>query len=104
VAYSVAQRTQEFGIRMALGADAGRVLGEVVGHAARVTAIGVAIGVAAALLMSRVLTSLLFQVNATDPLTYGAIVGVLLAATVVASWIPARRATRVSPMAALRPE
>ncbi|HEX6631901.1 MAG TPA: ABC transporter permease, partial [Gemmatimonadaceae bacterium] len=104
VAYSVAQRTQEFGIRMALGADARRVLGEVVGHAARVTAVGVAIGVAAALLMSRVLTSLLFQVNATDPLTYGAIVGVLLAATVVASWIPARRATRVSPMAALRPE
>lgn len=104
VAYSVAQRTQEFGIRMALGADARRVLGEVVGHATRVTAVGVAIGVAAALLMSRVLTSLLFQVNATDPLTYGAIVAVLLGATVVASWVPARRATRVSPMSALRPE
>ena len=104
VAYSVAQRTQEFGIRMALGADARRVLGEVVGQAARVTVIGVVIGVAAALLMSRVLTSLLFQVNATDPMTYGVIVAVLLTATVVASWVPARRATRVSPMAALRPE
>ncbi|HEU4631082.1 MAG TPA: ABC transporter permease [Gemmatimonadaceae bacterium] len=104
VAYSVAQRTQEFGIRMALGADARRVLGEVVGQATRVTAVGVAIGVAAALVMSRGLTSLLFQVNAADPLTYGAIVGVLLVVTVVASWVPARRATRVSPMAALRPE
>ena len=104
VAYSVAQRTQEFGIRMALGADAGRVLREVVGQAAKVTAIGVAIGVVAALFLSRALTTLLFQVGATDPATYAAIAAVLLGATVVASWIPARRATRVTPLSALRPD
>ena len=104
VAYSVAQRTQEFGIRMALGADAGRVLREVVGQAAKVTAIGVAIGVGAALFLSRALTTLLFQVGATDPTTYAAIAAVLLGATVVASWIPARRATRVTPLSALRPD
>ena len=104
VAYSVAQRTQEFGIRMALGADAGRVLREVVGQAAKVTAIGVAIGVVAALFLSRALTTLLFQVGATDPTTYAAIAAVLLGATVVASWIPARRATRVTPLSALRPD
>jgi putative ABC transport system permease protein len=102
VAYSVAQRTQEFGIRMALGADARRVLTGVVGQAARVTAIGVAIGVAAALVMSRGLAELLFEVQASDPATYAGIAAVLLAATVVASWIPARRATRVPPIAALR--
>ena len=104
VAYSVAQRTQEFGIRMALGADARRVLREVVGQAARVTAVGVAIGVAAALVLSRTLSTLLFEVGATDPVTYASIALVLLAATVVASWIPARRATRVTPLSALRPE
>ena len=102
VAYSVAQRTQEFGIRMALGADAQRVLAGVVGQAARVTALGVAIGVVAALLMSRGLDELLFEVQATDPATYAGIAVVLLAATVVASWVPARRATRVPPIAALR--
>jgi len=102
VAYSVAQRTQEFGIRMALGADARRVLSGVVGQAARVTAIGVAIGAAAALVMSRGLAELLFEVEATDPTTYVGISLVLLAATVLASWIPARRATRVPPIAALR--
>jgi predicted permease len=104
VAYSVAQRTQEFGIRMALGADARRVLREVVGQAARVTAVGVAIGVAAALVLSRTLSTLLFEVGAADPVTYVSIALVLLGATVVASWIPARRATRVTPLSALRPE
>jgi putative ABC transport system permease protein len=104
VAYSVAQRTQEFGIRMALGADARRVLREVVGQAARVTVMGVVIGAAAALALSRTLASLLFQVGAADPVTYVSIALVLLAATVVASWIPARRATRVTPLSALRPE
>jgi putative ABC transport system permease protein len=104
VAYSVAQRTQEFGIRMALGADASRVLREVVGQAAKVTAVGVAIGTGAALMLSSALTTLLFQVGATDPVTYVSIAAVLLAATVVASWIPARRATRVTPLSALRPD
>jgi ABC-type antimicrobial peptide transport system permease subunit len=89
---------------MALGADARRVLREVVGQAARVTAVGVAIGVAAALVLSRTLSTLLFEVGATDPVTYASIALVLLAATVVASWIPARRATRVTPLSALRPE
>ena len=104
VAYSVAQRTQEFGIRMALGADAHRVLAEVVTQAARITAIGVAVGVAAALVMSRGLATLLFQVQVTDPLTYVGISGLLLLVTVLASWIPARRATRVTPLDALRSE
>ncbi|HEY0970926.1 MAG TPA: ABC transporter permease [Gemmatimonadales bacterium] len=104
VAYSVAQRTQEFGIRMALGADARRVLVEVVMQAARITAIGIVVGVAAALLLSRGLATLLFQVHVADPVTYVAIASLLLAVTVLASWIPARRATRVTPLNALRAE
>ncbi len=104
VAYSVAQRTQEFGIRMALGADARRVLADVVMHAARVTAIGIVIGVAAALVLSRGLATLLFQVHVADPVTYVVIAALLLGVTVLASWVPARRATRVTPLNALRAE
>ncbi|HEX5581011.1 MAG TPA: ABC transporter permease [Gemmatimonadaceae bacterium] len=104
VAYTVAQRTQEFGIRMALGADARRVLVDVVMHAARVTAIGIVVGVAAALVLSRGLATLLFQVHVTDPVTYAVIAALLLGVTVLASWIPARRATRVTPLNALRAE
>ena len=102
VAYSVAQRTQEFGIRMALGADAGRVLGDVVRQAATVTGIGIGIGLVSALLLSRLIATLLFQTGTADPVTYGVIIALLLGVTIVASWVPARRATRVSPLAALR--
>lgn len=102
VAYSVAQRTQEFGIRMALGADSGRVLRDVVLQAATVTAIGIAGGLAASLILTRLLTTLLFQIGTADPLTYGTIIVLLLGVTVAASWIPARRATRVNPITVLR--
>lgn len=102
VAYSVAQRTQEFGIRMALGADGRRVRRDVVTQAATVTAVGIACGLVAALALSRLIATLLFQVGASDPLTYGTIILLLLGVTVAASWVPARRATLVSPLTALR--
>jgi predicted permease len=104
ISYSVAQRTQEIGIRMALGAQPGEVLSLVIGQGMRLTGIGAAIGLAAALAFSRALQSQLFQVSAFDPLTFTITALILIAAALVASYIPARRATRVDPMHALRHE
>ena len=104
ISYSVAQRTQEIGIRMALGAQPGEVLSLVIGQGMRLTGIGAAIGLGAALAFSRALKSQLFQVSAFDPLTFTITALVLIAAALVASYIPARRATRVDPMDALRYE
>jgi predicted permease len=102
IAYSVSQRTQEIGIRMALGATGRDVLGMVLAGALRLAAIGVAIGVLLAAAATRLLSSLLFGVRTTDPVTFGATAAILLAAAVTAAYLPARRATRVDPMAALR--
>ena len=100
----VGQRTQEFGVRMALGAspiDVGRL---VVGFGLRLAAIGVALGIPAALAFSRLLSGLLYGVNATSPITY-AVVSILLAiVATLAAVLPARRATRVDPLLALRAE
>jgi len=104
MAYSVAQRTREIGIRMALGAAQSRVLGLVIAQGARLAALGVAIGIASALALSRVLRTLLFGVSATDPLTYAAIGGLLALVALGACWLPARRAARVDPIIALRAE
>jgi len=104
IAYSVSQRTQEIGIRMALGATRRDVLAMVLGGALRLAGAGVAIGVLLAAAATQLLSSLLFDVRSTDPGTFGATVALLLAAAVMAAYLPARRATRVDPMAALRAE
>jgi putative ABC transport system permease protein len=104
ISYSVAQRTREIGIRIALGAERRSVLKLVVGQGFRLAAIGVAIGIAGVALAGRYLESQLFQVSAFDPLTIFATAAVLLAAGLLASYLPARRAVRVDPAVTLRSE
>jgi len=104
VAYSVSQRTQEFGIRLALGAQYHEVVAMVVLEALKLAAVGLLIGVAAALSLTRVLRSLLFQVGTTDPMTFLIAISFFVAVTALASYIPARRITKTDPMVALRNE
>jgi putative ABC transport system permease protein len=102
--YSVSQRTHEIGVRMALGARQSDVLSLVVGHGLRLGLIGVGLGVAGALVLTRFLASMLYGIRPTDPLTYLAVSLLLAAVAALASYIPARRATKVDPMEALRYE
>jgi putative ABC transport system permease protein len=104
IAYSVTQRTQELGIRIALGAQRRDVLRLVLGQGARLTLLGVALGLLAALAFARLLASMLFGVSATDPLTFVGVVALLGIVALLACFIPARRATRVDPIVALRYE
>jgi len=104
ISYSVAQRTRDIGIRMALGASRSDVLRDVLGLGARLTAIGLALGLAGALAATRVLSSLLYGVRSTDAITFTAVSLLLMAVALFASYLPARRATRVDPMVALRYE
>ncbi|MHB1224659.1 MAG: ADOP family duplicated permease [Gemmatimonadaceae bacterium] len=102
IAYLVGQRRVEIGIRLALGARAGRVGRDVVLGALRLAVVGVVIGLVGAMATMRVLRSLLYDVSPTDPLTLGGVAALLLMLAALASWIPARRASRVPPMEALR--
>lgn len=102
IAYSVAQRSREIGVRLALGATGGSVTRLVVGQGLGMAAAGAALGVAGALAATRVLASLLYGIAPNDPATFVAIVGLLMGAVLVASWIPARRAARVQPGVVLR--
>jgi predicted permease len=104
LSYSVNQRVHEIGIRMALGARAAQVRGIVVGQAALVAGFGMAAGLAGAFGLSRFMQSLLFEVTVTDPVVFGGVAVVLGAVAVVAGYIPARRATKIDPMVALRRE
>jgi ABC-type antimicrobial peptide transport system permease subunit len=102
MAYSVAQRSREIGIRMALGAQAADVRSLVVNQAVRLGATGLAIGIAGALAVTRVFDSLLFGVTASDPVTFASVSATLITVLVLAAYLPARRATRVDPIVALR--
>ncbi len=104
VSYAVTQSTHEIGIRMALGAGRRRVLAMVLGSALGMALIGIAAGAIAALLVTRVMKGLLYDVSAADPITFIAVSAVLAAAALIASYVPAHRATRVDPMIALRCE
>jgi len=104
ISYSVAQRTHELGIRMALGGQPGDMLRLIVGQGLRLAAFGVGIGLAVAFVLTHFLSSMLFGVSAADPISYIAVVGLLLTVVIVACYVPARRAMRVDPMVALRYE
>ncbi len=102
IAYAVSQRTHELGVRVALGATGDRITRMVVGEGLAVTAIGAVVGLIASIAASRVLASLLFNVKAADPITFGSVVVVLALVAAIASWLPARRAARVDPLIAMR--
>ncbi len=104
LSYEVARRTREIGIRMALGAQSGDVLRSVVGHGIALAAIGAAIGTAASFGVTRFLGSMLYDVKPSDPFTLVGVTVLLLLVALAACYIPARRATRVDPLVALRYE
>ncbi|HEY8460661.1 MAG TPA: FtsX-like permease family protein [Blastocatellia bacterium] len=104
MAYAVEQRSREIGVRVALGARAGDVLKMIIGQGMKLALLGVALGLGASLALTQLMRQLLFGVTAADPLTYGALALLLTLVSLLACWIPARRATRVDPMSALRCE
>jgi ABC-type antimicrobial peptide transport system permease subunit len=102
VAFTVAERTNEIGVRMALGAHASQVLGMIMSQGLRLVLLGGLVGLIGAFAASRALQSLLFGIASYDPMTFAAVLGLLGLVTSIAVWIPARRATLVDPIAALR--
>jgi predicted permease len=102
LAYAVSQRRQEIGVRVALGATPRSVLGLVIGQGMTLAIIGVVTGIVGALVLTRVMTTVLYEVRATDPMTFAVVVIVLLGTALVASWLPARRALLIDPVQALR--
>jgi putative ABC transport system permease protein len=104
VSFAVSQRTHEVGVRMAMGARAGDVLGLMLRESMRPVAIGAVVGLAAAAGVSQILVAYLFGLSTLDPITFVGVAGLLMAVALLAGYIPARRATKVDPMTALRYE
>jgi ABC-type antimicrobial peptide transport system permease subunit len=104
LAYDVAQRSREFGVRIALGAGPREIIRLVLGAGTRLIAAGLALGLGGAALVTRLIQSFLFGIGAHDPLTFAAVAAALGAVALLATWLPARRATRVDPIVALRAE
>jgi putative ABC transport system permease protein len=104
MAYEVAQRTQEIGIRMALGANRGGIVRLVFGQSLRVVVAGAIVGVGMAMALARLMTTMIYQVQPADPMTYAAVTALVLAVAALSALLPARRATRVDPIIALRYE
>jgi putative ABC transport system permease protein len=104
MSYAVSRRTREIGVRIALGAGRGDVLRMMLRHGLLLTVLGLALGSVAALSLTRLIKTMLYGVGATDPLTFVAVALLLAGVALLACWIPARRATKVDPMAALRTE
>lgn len=104
LAFTVSQRTREFGVRMALGAERGRVLAMVLREGALLAGGALVVGTVAAATLSRFLVGLLYEVEATDPATYAGVGVILATVALIAAYVPARRATMVDPMEALRSE
>jgi ABC-type antimicrobial peptide transport system permease subunit len=104
LSYMVAERRREIGIRMALGAERGVVLGQVLRQGLTLAGVGVAAGLAGAFVLTRLVASLLFGVKPTDPMTIAAVVGTIAAVAAIASLLPAWRASRVDPIVVLRDE
>jgi putative ABC transport system permease protein len=104
MAYAVLQRTHEIGVRLALGAQSRNILRLIAGQGLKLTLIGLALGLAGALALTRVMSPLLYRISAVDPPTFILISLLLLCVTLLACWMPARRAAKVDPMIALRCE
>jgi putative ABC transport system permease protein len=104
MAFSVAQRTREIGLRMALGADAPIVLRKVLGQGLALAGVGIGLGLAGAVALQRVIAGMLYEVEPTDPLTLAGVSALMAVAALLAALLPARRATRVDPMEALKAE
>jgi predicted permease len=102
ISYAVSRRTHEIGVRMALGATPRSVVRLIVGQGMRVVAAGVAVGLAGALLVTRLMTNVVYGIRVTDPVTYAAVSVLLVVVALVASYVPARRATRIDPLASMR--
>jgi ABC-type antimicrobial peptide transport system permease subunit len=102
ISYSVTRRTQEIGIRMALGATPGKVQMGVISKTLGLAAMGIGVGAIASVVVANLMASMLFGTRPTDPATLAAMMGLLAAVAVLAGYLPARRASRINPMAALR--
>ena len=102
VAYAATQRTREIGVRIALGAEKADIFRLLLGQGLRLTALGVALGLAASLAANQIMSSLVYGVTTTDPITFAGVALVLLVVALTAAYVPARRATKVDPLTALR--